>query len=110
MGSEKVSENGRMRAMLILSLVVISSASSSGSDLRLSTPLAFARRRRRRYKILAELVSGKRRNKTTSANPADAISIRLSSKMYPVILIVESRQDYGTSRMHSAFKRLIELT
>lgn len=65
MGSVKLSVNGLTSTIVTISLRVILAAASSGPEMSSLFPVIFRRRRDRRYKIFAALVSGKKRNRNT---------------------------------------------
>jgi len=69
MGSVNVSENGRIKVIIAMSLAVICSPWISGSHFRSLRPVSLRRRRLRLYRMFAELVSGRQTISTMSAKP-----------------------------------------
>jgi hypothetical protein len=76
-GSVKLRVMGRTRTIMTISLPVICSPCNSGSQISLSLPVIFRRRRVRRYRILAEEVSGRKKKNNTKAKPDNHINSQI---------------------------------
>lgn len=79
MGSVKLNVNGRTTAIIKMSLPVMFSLRSSPSDFRLLLPVSLRSRRERRYRMLDEEVSGRKKHSRIKQAPESHVSSQMAT-------------------------------